>query len=82
MLHWRTHGRVPSIGPLDAELSRHQTRGGNGGTSDSGEVCPDASVRYAPPAVLWEEDYEVVHLGLTCVKFEGADECLPGPLSW
>jgi hypothetical protein len=38
-------------------------------------------VTYAPPVIAWEEEYEVVHLGLTCVKFEGETDCLPGPLA-
>jgi hypothetical protein len=58
-----------------------RTRGSVAATSVEGGVCPAVPVTYSPPVIAWEEDYEVVHLGLTCVKFESMEECLPGPIS-
>ena len=81
LLRLPTHDKVAGIGPLHAGTRDQQARGSVAGTSVKVGVCPEVPVTYAPPAIAWEEDYQVVHLGLTCVKFEGEEECLPGPIS-
>ena len=72
---------MTGIGPLHAEKRDQHTQGSVAGSSVKGDVCPATPATYVRPAIAWEEDYEVVHLGLTCVKFEAETECLPGPIS-
>lgn len=62
-------------------MREEPARGSTTGAAGQGGVRPESPPVYAPPAIVWEEDYESVSIGLTCVKFEGANECLPGPIS-
>jgi hypothetical protein len=72
---------VASIGTKNA-ASRKVTPAGGLSTLATRDSPAPAGPVYAPPAILWEEDYEAVALALSCVKFEGDEGCLPGPLAW